>query len=238
MKRIVRKCVFESNSSSQHSISVMKESEHYTPEEINESVYLFKDIETGEEHCVWDPLDFRMDFGRSPFKCLCTFTDKWLYCCAALSTYGDDTYKELERIAKKYIPGLKKIKMPMKRHSTPIAGSTDSDYCKKYGKTEEEMEEYLEELQKKYDSYEILDFWTDRDKTYWIYELPYTGYAEDYGMMKNFLDEKNLSLEEFLTNKKYVIIVDGDEYCVYDDLKSSGLIDINAIEYEYPEYNY
>ena len=56
--------------------------------------------------------------------------------------------------------------------------------------------------------------------------------------MKNilggFLEKENISLEEYLTNKKYVVIQDGDEYGYFGDMKRSGLINLDAIDHEYP----
>lgn len=52
-----------------------------------------------------------------------------------------------------------------------------------------------------------------------------------------FLKKENISLEEFLINKKYVVICDGDEYCVYDDMKKAGLINAEMIDHEFPEYS-
>lgn len=52
MKRQIRRSVFETNSSSMHSLTVMKKDDKYTPEEILEEIYLCKDKETGEEKCV------------------------------------------------------------------------------------------------------------------------------------------------------------------------------------------
>ena len=114
MKRQIRRNVFETNSSSMHSLVIMKQEEKYTPEEISKGVYLHKDIDTGESCCVWEPWDHEMDFGRAPFRVLGTFADKWLYACASLvNEYNDKTYKELVKLAIKYVPGLKKIKLPM-----------------------------------------------------------------------------------------------------------------------------
>lgn len=39
-----------------------------------------------------------------------------------------------------------------------------------------------------------------------------TGYAEDYDRLKEYLNTTNTPLEEFLTNRQYIIIQDGDEY--------------------------
>ena len=46
----------------------------------------------------------------------------------------------------------------------------------------------------------------------------------------SWLEKYNISLKEFLTNKKYVVIQDGDEYCIWKDLIDCGLIDKKVIE--------
>ena len=46
----------------------------------------------------------------------------------------------------------------------------------------------------------------------------------------SWLEKYNISLKEFLTNKKYVVIQDGDEYCIWKDLINCGLIDKKVIE--------
>ena len=43
-------------------------------------------------------------------------------------------------------------------------------------------------------------------------------------------------MKEFLTNKKYNIICDGDEYLVWEDMINSGIIDKNEIEGVYGFY--
>ena len=97
MKRQIRRCVFETNSSSLHSLCVMKIDEYYTPEEISKNFFLWNNKDTGEEKCEWHIWDGDLEFGRSPFRVLCNFHDKWLYACASLvREYNDETYKELE----------------------------------------------------------------------------------------------------------------------------------------------
>ena len=114
MKRQIRLGVFESNSSSMHSLCIMKKSKYYSSEEILDSIYLHDDYRTKEKACVWEPWETNMEFGRSPFRAIGTFGDKWLYACASMvESYNDEIYKRLEKIAFKYIPGLKKIKLPM-----------------------------------------------------------------------------------------------------------------------------
>lgn len=48
--------------------------------------------------------------------------------------------------------------------------------------------------------------------------------------LHGWLNSHGITMKEFLTNKKYVIVQDGDEYRIWEDLIRSGLIDMNAIE--------
>ncbi len=56
------------------------------------------------------------------------------------------------------------------------------------------------------------------------------GCGVDDWQLFGWLKKYNISLKEFLTNKKYVVIQDGDEYCIWEDLIKCGLIDKNVIE--------
>ena len=228
MKRQIRRSVFETNSSSMHSLVIMKKNERYTPEEISRDIYLYKDKETGEK-CIWEPYEYNMNFGRSPFKALGTFKSKWLYACASLVyEYNDDTYKELLAIALKYVPGLKKIKLP-------TIGCTIPNIDNKDGKTEEQLIKYLTDKEKEWQIGEI-DYW-ETSSGYWRFSKPYTG-SVDENILSGFLKKEGITIEEYLTNKKYVVIQDGDEYCEYKNMKETGLINMDAIDHEYPEKDY
>lgn len=236
MKQI-RRGVFETNSSSMHSLTVMKRNDKYTPEEILDGIWLYDDEETGEKKCVWDIWnDSDLCFGRSPFRALTTFKDKWLYACASLVyDYNDNIYKELVAIALKYVPGLTKIKLPM---TNGMFADKDDEYFKnntyyqKHGKTEEELCEYLS--QKEEDWGIEITYW--KDDPWWEYDAPYTG-SVDEDILSEFLKKEGITLEEYLTNKKYVVIQDGDEYCYYQDMKKAGLINLDMIDHEYPGEN-
>lgn len=52
----------------------------------------------------------------------------------------------------------------------------------------------------------------------------------------DFLKE-NISSEEYLTNKKYVVIQDGDEYGYFGDMERAGSVNMDAIDREYPRYD-
>lgn len=224
MKRQIRRGVFESNSSSQHSLVVMKNDDHYTVQEILKGLYIQKDG-------VWDVCE--LDFGRAPFRALGTFKMKWLYACASLvEEYNDDAYKELEALAFKYVPGLKRIELPM---TTTCIINKDLEENKdyEYGKTEEELNKYLEQKEKNW-GIETIEYWEDRHGNF-CFSIPYTGQTDE-PFLQRFLEHEKLSLEEYLTNRKYIIIQDGDEYCYWQDMKNAGLVNSDAIDHEYPDY--
>ena len=72
MKRQIRNSVFETNSSSAHSIVIRSVNEYYNAKELREHMYINRNGE-------WDILQYELEFGRSPFKYLATFVDKVRY---------------------------------------------------------------------------------------------------------------------------------------------------------------
>lgn len=236
MKRQVRTNVFETNSSSMHSLVITKTDSKYTSEEIMNGICLSDDKSTNEEDCIWKIWDEdKLYFGRSPFKVLSSFRDKWLYALASLvREYNDKVYKELERIAKKNIVGLKKIELPKIVNSFPNIDNkknTNNDYAKEYGKTESELIAYLEVKEMEWELEAEIDYW-ENDYGNWSFYVPYTGNVDE-DILSGFLKEENITLEDFLLNKKYIVIQDGDEYCIWNKLKETGLVDYNNIDHEY-----
>lgn len=59
--------------------------------------------------------------------------------------------------------------------------------------------------------------------------IPKSCWVDNWQLF-GWLGEHNINLKEFLTNKKYVVIQDGDEYCIWKDLIGCGLIDKKVIE--------
>lgn len=176
MKRQIRHGVFETNSSSMHSLVIKKSGSYYTEDELREDLYL--DRNNAWE--IWD--DKYIRFSRAPFECLGTFESKVRYAIASLCGYRADAkikFEEIESLVYEIVPECTHIKLP---------------------------------------------------KNCWSNETSY-GYVDE-DILTRFLEEENISLKEFLTNKKYVVIVDGDEYCIWDSLKSSGLVNVDEIEKE------
>ena len=234
MKIQIRSNVFETNSSSMHSLVVTKTNEKYSDNEIMSGIWLTTDYDTKEKNCVWNIHDDELEFGRYPFRILGSFKDKWLYACASLvEQYNDGTYLELVRIAKKYIPGLKTIKLPLTIHSFPNKDSSNftsnNTYSMSYGKTESELIEFLSHEQERLGC--SIGYYLSSDGSKWIYKIPYIGYVDD-NVLTKFLKMENITLEEFLINKKYIVIQDGDEYCDFVKAKKTGLINLDFIDRE------
>ena len=177
MKRQIRSNVFESNSSSMHSLVVRKDNGYYADNELRRHLWLDNDG-------VWKIRDDEdITFGRYPFNCLSTFESKVRYAIASLCGWRTDVAKQFEE--KEVIPECTGIELPRVSWSW----EEDNDDKISYGSVDEDI-------------------------------------------LSPFLKEENVSLKEFLTNKKYVVIVDGDEYCIWKSLKESGLVNTNEIEKE------
>lgn len=87
MKQVIRRSVFETNSSSMHSIAISKYDSHYTDQEIYNSFSHF-DKHYGKREDLhiqffevygYDNDKSALSFGRFPFKILSTFCDKLRY---------------------------------------------------------------------------------------------------------------------------------------------------------------
>lgn len=177
MKQI-RRNVFETNSSSSHSLVITTDNEHYTREEINKNFYVTDGIVR-----LWDS---SLEFYRSPFDMLVTFRDKLRY---AIASSNGNLVNQCRELCQKYVDGFVDFKFDK------------IDYV-----WDSEVEDYVE---------------TDDP-------IPNYGGTDDY-QIEGWLKHYNISLEEFLTNKRYIVVVDGDEYCVWSNIKNSGLVDVKKI---------
>ena len=177
MKQI-RRNVFETNSSSSHSLVITTDDEHYNREEINKDFYMTDGIVR-----LWDS---SLEFYRSPFDMLVTFRDKLRY---AIASSNGNLVNQCRELCQKYVDGFVDFKFDK------------IDYV-----WDSEVEDYVE---------------TDDP-------IPNYGGTDDY-QIEGWLKHYNISLEEFLTNKRYIVVVDGDEYCVWSNIKNSGLVDVKKI---------
>ena len=178
MKQI-RRNVFETNSSSSHSLVITTDNEHYTREEIHKNFYITKEGKVR----LWES---SLEFYRSPFDMLVTFKDKLRY---AIASSNGNLVDECREICKKYVDGF-----------------TDFEFDTKDYVWNSEVKDYVE---------------TDEP-------IPNYGGTDDY-QIEGWLKYYNVSLEEFLTNKRYIVVVDGDAYAIYEHIKKSGLFDTSKI---------
>lgn len=178
--RQIRNSVFETNSSSMHSLVIKKSNEYYSEQELYTNIWLHDG--------VWRIYDEEyIRFGRFPFRCLETFEGKVRYAIASLCSWRSDAkeiFNNIESLVTEIIPECRSIQLPKER------------------------------------------YFSDNEE-----HIYYGGVDDD--ILTPFLNRTGISLKEFLTNKKYIVIVDGDEYCIWESLKDSGLINVDEIEEEY-----
>ena len=177
MKQI-RRNVFETNSSSSHSLVITTDNEHYTREEINKNFYMTDGIVR-----LWES---SLEFYRSPFDMLVTFKDKLRY---AIASSNGNLVDQCRELCCKYVDGF-----------------TDFEF---------DTKDYV---------------WDSEVKDYVVTDEPIPNYGgtDDY-QIEGWLKSYNVSLEEFLTNKRYIVVVDGDEYNCWLHIKDSGLVDTSKI---------
>jgi len=231
-KYTIRRNCHETNSSSMHAICITNNDEHMA--------IVVNDWDVDD--CVWVDKDGKLiiydsieeGFGRWPFKILYTFEDKLSYAiCSYLGDfYGDEarfesTYKRLLRIVSEIIPEVKEFRIAKKEleiyrdiNGNPIphdklhyAGYSD-DICQ-YTYTNEQGEEINAVMDEAF-----------------VNDVPDIGCVDHQsrGLLQRFLKEKKVTLKEFLTNKKYIIIQDGDEYYYLDKYIECGIIDRKFIK--------
>ena len=170
----IRNGVFETNSSSSHSIVVTKGN----ADNVNQDHGWH--INDNGICKIYDSED--LEFGRYPFDVLYTWYDRMRY---AIASYGDEEhFKEIENLCVQHIENLKQIVLP-----------------KDYSSDSNEKETYYG--------------WVDHQSS---------------GLLQHFLDKNNVTLEEFLFNDNYIVIIDGDEYHIFDTLFQTHLIDRNNIK--------
>lgn len=178
--RKIRKHVFETNSSSMHSLVVVKHPKPYDSDELKFNCY-----REDREYKLFGWSSDHSEFGRAPFRTLRTPVEKMQY-------YVAHELGNCERYEK--IPEIKEF---ISKHT---------------GVPADQVELRVTEHGKKRDYY---------------------GYIEhnDTGESPfEYLSRHKISMEEFVLNPKYVVIVDGDEYCEFKKLFESNVL--NAEDFE------
>lgn len=173
----IRKGVFETNSSSSHSIVMMKEGKPLKT--VADSNMVDADWHVNKDGVMDFWLEDDLEFGRSPFDMLTDWYGRLRYCIA---TYGDqkDKLREIEEICQRRISGFVKFKFKEDRW--------ENGY--------------------------------------------YHGYIDhqSLGLLDAALEKYNIGLEEFIFDNKYIVVVDGDEYCLFNTLMDTALFNKEAVD--------
>jgi len=176
----IRQSVFETNSSSMHSLVVVKNPKPYNSDELRLNCY-----HDDQEFKLFGWSSDRSEYGRAPFQTLRTPVDKLRY-------YVAHELGNCERYER--VPELKAF----------ISKCTGVPASKVLLK--------------------VCDNGKKRD---------YYGYVDhnDTGESPfEFIERKGITLEDFILNPKYVVIIDGDEYQEFKQLFESNIL--NADDFE------
>lgn len=226
MKTQIRNGVFETNSSSMHSIAIRKEHGHVTEKEFK-GVFL----SNGTLHIFDDELTF----GRYPFQILHTMMQKVYYTIACY--LGDDKGYEpgvadafledtLYPIIRKYIPDFKGFELDPTMPEIGLVRQDDPNgevYCSKlpgvlWVGEEESPSGYALNVDGK-----TVPLVKDLGKPVFLTEYGCVDHQSE-GLLQNFLRNHNISLEEFLTDSAYVVVIDGDECRKFKEYMDAGFI--------------
>ena len=251
MKMQIRTGMFETNSSSMHSLLIMKNHQVMTQKEIRDEYYLDEDWCKDRSNILelgWDD----KEYGRG-FDVLTSFRDKLSYAlasvcgsCYSLESYirGGDTFFEVFEPLLKKLAGVDEVKLHYNTnnfhvYSDSITDDPEQDYTtyegvpyddliynKNWNKEGHEDEDYYEEICKS----------GRKQEEIWL-EVPEFGSVDhqSMGLFQKFLDKYNITLEDYLIRKDIIVIIDGDEYCLFDTMADAGIVDKNAIQIKYPK---
>lgn len=228
MKTKIRNGVFETNSSSMHSIAVRKR-HNIGLSNREKRKYIYPD---GTIYMHRDD----MDFDRWPFQMLTTMLDKAHYAIASyLGGYGeryeDDEEAEdflegqLYPIIRKYYPNFVKFNFDTNfKHSLFNVDDEEDLYARcdngvEYDSRSGSPSGYVF---KKEDGTKIL-LGESEECVYDYIEYGYVDH-QSVGLLQGFLKENNITLEEFLTDSAYVVVIDGDEYFDFKRYLDSDII--------------
>lgn len=259
MKYQIRKGCFETNSSSMHSLIITKRNENIrmTQEEIRDEFYLneewYKERHKNDEKEIVkiDPWD--NDFGRSPFTVLTSFEDKLAYAVAEYcgDNYRMKSYTEAEIIFDTIFKplvirliGCDEIEWGKWDNRHFIVYSDDkAEYFDEFEEVLHEKLIYIDKSERDniseddmvYDIYKNIDKDGKHIEDAW-FDVPNFGSIDHQssGLLKSFLINNNISLEDYLVRKDIVVVIDGDEYDELDNLIDCGLIKKDSIVLRFP----
>lgn len=239
MRVQVRRGLWETNSSSAHTICVTKNYGRMTQQEIRDEFYLLNNILTvsSDNHT----------FGWG-FEILRGFRSKLKY---ALASYCGDchTLKSYDKSEEEFLKVFRPLLLELVGVDD-VDVTPDSRDFNIYSDTITE-DEYQSVNTYEEVPYDDLIYIHDRDiETYpysgtcksgrkmekvWFDVMDFGGIDhQSAGLLQGFLKKYNISLEDFLVRKDIVVIIDNDNSCILSDMIEAGLVNMDNINIKYP----
>lgn len=245
MKFQIRMGMFETNSSSAHSLLIMKKHQTMTQKEIRDEFYLDEDWHKDN---VLRLGSYGNEYGRG-FDVLTSFRDKLYYAlasmcgnCYKLKSYieaGDTFEKVFEPLLKKLV-GVDEVEMPMNDRDFNVYSDTITDDEYQDYNTYEEVpyDDLVYSESREYGIYRETCKSGRKQEVIWL-DVPDFGGIDhqSVGLFQGFLKKYGLTLEEYLIRKDIIVVTDGDEYCIFGTMLDSGLIDKDAIQAIYSSFS-
>ena len=251
MKCQIRLRSWETNSSSAHSLLIMKKRQVMTQKEIREEYYLDEDWNKDRSNILQLDRDCE-EYGRG-FDVLTSFRDKLSYAlasmcgsCYSLKNYirgGDTFYEVFEPLLKKLV-GVDEVKLYWDSENFHVYSDSVTDDLEQDYTTYEEVpyedlihnENWNKEGHEDEDYYEEICRSGRKQEEIWL-EVPKFGSIDhqSVGLFQRFLEKYNITLEDYLIRKDIIVIIDGDEYYLFNTMVKSGIINTDEIEVHYPK---
>ena len=169
----IRKGVFETNSSSSHSIVVTKEPKNVGV--VHNSWHVHSDGEMSF-------YDFDLSFGRS-FDILADWYGRLRYYIAEFIEGEGEELDRLTEICRKHIDGFDHFEFPIYTWDDTVD----------YGNIDH----------------------------------------QSAGLLRHVLSDQNISPEDFIFNDRYIVIVDGDEYNIFDTFQRTPMYNPDNVQEVY-----
>ena len=242
MRYQIRNSCFESNSSSMHSLIMIKNkaNERMTMQEIRDEFYLDEEWHRGGNVLELDK--YNNSFGRSPFDVLTTFSDKLKYAIAEFcgGCYTIDSYLKAEKLFDEVfrplilkLVGVDDINTKWMYTMKNFYIYSDTENIEDLDKVEEvpyDKRVHKEDWKRGEPWYEDHDVDGRPIEEAW-FDVPSFGGIDHQsnGVLKCFLEKTGMGLEDYLVRKDVVVIIDGDEYYIFGNMIDCGLVDKNNI---------
>ena len=173
--------------------------------------------------CVID--DDSITFERWPFRILSTMFEKIRY---AIASYGDEEhFKKINNICEKLTGHV--LKTPTKQEEVYFyTTGLEKDKDGYWNIPDNHIITWRDKhYDREKDEYYRIDVDGNRiyDIEWYMDDVPFYGYVDhqSMGLLQRFLEKHKLSLEDFLKDPKYIVIIDGDEYCAWQKMFDAGV---------------